>query len=404
MAINQISTANTFEEWLSTTSTLVAVANNLTDNTNGGFLANSSIFIEGSAASLNVRTHANINYVWANTANISNVSIIAGSVTGNANLTFDGATVNNLTFGNVVVTGNIQTVNVTTSLNVGGDAIISGNLRISGNTILDTVGFNDLTVSGNASVGNNLVVTQNIAVVNVTRTLNVGSSVVAPLANIANINLSFSSITVPETLTVNNASLTGNLFVANTTVNGNITRANVTTTLNVGSSIVAPLANVANINLSFSSITVPETLTVNNASITGNLFVANTTVNGNITRANVTTTLNVGSSIVAPSANIGTLNVTNGLILTGNIARANITSNLAVGGDTFIYGNLTITGNTTLDSIGFNDLDVAGQITSSNLNTTNANVTILSGQANTAIYGTITAAIESAIAFSIALG
>jgi len=179
MAINQIST--------STTSTLVAVANNLTDNTNGGFLANSSIFIQGSAASLNVRTLANINTLQANTGNIANISLISGSVTGNGNLTFHGATINDLTFGNVVVTGNIQTVNVTTSLNVGGDAIISGNLRISGNTTLDTVGFNDLTVAGNASVGNNLVVTQNIAVVNVTRTLNVGSSVVAPLANIANI-------------------------------------------------------------------------------------------------------------------------------------------------------------------------------------------------------------------------
>jgi hypothetical protein len=364
MAINQISTANTFEEWLSTTSTLVAVANNLTDNTNGGFLANSSIFIEGSAASLNVRTHANINYVWANTANISNVSIIAGSVTGNANLTFDGATINKLTFGNVVVTGNIQTVNVTTSLNVGGDAIISGNLRITGNTTLDNIGFNDLSIAGNASVGNNLVVTQNIAVVNVTRTLNVGSSIVAPLANIANINLSFSSITVPETLTVNNASITGNLFVANTTVNGNITRANVTTTLNVGSSIVAPLANIANINLSFNSLSVPGNLIVTGASS----------------------------------------NITGGLAIGGNIAVANITSNLSVGGDAFIYGNLTITGNTTLDSIGFNDLNVAGQITSTNLNTTNASIQILVGQANNSIYSAITAATESAIAFAIALG
>jgi len=67
MAIDQLSTANTFEEWLTTTSTLVAVANNLTDNTGGGFVMNSSIFIEGSAASLNVRTLANINTLRANT-------------------------------------------------------------------------------------------------------------------------------------------------------------------------------------------------------------------------------------------------------------------------------------------------------------------------------------------------
>ena len=32
MAINQLSTANTFQEWLTATSALVAVANNLTDH------------------------------------------------------------------------------------------------------------------------------------------------------------------------------------------------------------------------------------------------------------------------------------------------------------------------------------------------------------------------------------
>lgn len=165
MAINQISTANTFEEWLSTTSTLVAVANNLTDNTNGGFLANSSIYIQGSEASLNVRTLANINTLQANTGNISNISLISGSVTGNGNLTFQGATINDLTFGNVVVTGNIQTVNVTTSLNVGGNSVISGNLRINGNTIIDGVSSN---ITGNLIVGGN------IAVANITSNAYIG--------------------------------------------------------------------------------------------------------------------------------------------------------------------------------------------------------------------------------------
>jgi len=99
-----------------------------------------------------------------------------------------------------------------------------------------------------------------------------------------------------------------------------------------------------------------------------------------------------------------TSNITRNLVVGGNIAMANITSNAYIGGDAFIYGNLTISGNTTLDSIGFNDLDVAGRITAPNLSVTNANVTILSGQANTAIYSTIVAAIDSSIAFSIALG
>jgi predicted acyltransferase (DUF342 family) len=248
MAINQLSTANTFQEWLTTTATLVAVANNLTDNTNGGFVANSSIFIEGAAASLNVRTLANINTLRANTANISNISLESGSIVGNGTITMRDAN----------IWSNIVSVNTTGNLSVGGDAFIYGNLTISGNVTLDSVGFDDLDVKGSANITNDL------------------------------------------------------------------------------------------------------------------------TVNGNTIGTNLT--------------------------LSGNIARVNVTSNLAVGGDTFIYGNLTITGNTTLDSIGFNDLSVAGSVNSTNLNTSTANITLLTGTSNTAIYSTITAAIDSSIAFAIALG
>lgn len=230
MAINQISTANTFEEWLTTTSTLVAVANNLTDNTGGGFVMNSSIFIEGSAASLNVRTLANINQLTVNT-----ISIFGGSVDGN-----------------------LSSANITSNLYVGGDSFIYGNLTISGNVTLDSVGFDDLDVKGSAIITNDLTV--------------------------------------------------------------------------VGQTQLSDLA------------------------------------------------------------------------LSGNVATSNVTSNLYVGGDTFLYGNLTISGNVTLDSLGFDDLSVAGSVNSTNLNTSTANITLLTGTSNTAIYSTITAAIDSSIAFAIALG
>ena len=230
MAINQISTANTFEEWLTTTSTLVAVANNLTDNTGGGFVMNSSIFIEGSAASLNVRTLANINQLTVNT-----ISILGGSVNGN-----------------------LTSANVTSNLYVGGDTFVYGNLTISGNVTLDSVGFDDLDVKGSANITNNLTV-------------------------------------------------------------------------------------------------------------------------------------------------LGQTNLSN-LSLSGNIATSNVTSNLYVGGDTFLHGNLTISGNVTLDTLGFDDLSVAGSVNSTNLNTSTANITLLTGTSNTAIYSTITAAIDSSIAFAIALG
>ena len=134
MAIDQISTANTFEEWLTTTSTLVAVANNLTNNTSGGFVMNSSIFIEGTSASLNVRTLANINQLTVNT-----ISILGGSVNGN-----------------------LTSANVTNNLYVGQDAFIYGNLTISGNVTLDTIGFDDLSVAGSVNSTNLNTSTANI--------------------------------------------------------------------------------------------------------------------------------------------------------------------------------------------------------------------------------------------------
>jgi hypothetical protein len=123
MAINQLTTANTFQEWLSATQNLIAVANNLTDNTNGGFVSNASIFIEGTNASLNVRTLANINTLQANTLNL---------------------------------TGNTGTINVTSNVYVGKDLFVYGNVNVSGNITLDAIGFDDLEVAGSANIGQTL--------------------------------------------------------------------------------------------------------------------------------------------------------------------------------------------------------------------------------------------------------
>jgi hypothetical protein len=155
MAINQLTTANTFTEWLTATSSLIAVANNLTDNTNGGFLANSAIFIEGAAASLNVRTLANINTLTVNTANIANVLVSSSNVSIPLDL---------IVGRNANLIGNVASVNVTNRLFVGGDSFIYGNLTISGNVTLDAVGFDDLEVSGSANIANSVRIGQNLTV------------------------------------------------------------------------------------------------------------------------------------------------------------------------------------------------------------------------------------------------
>ena len=92
-------------------------------------------------------------------------------------------------------------------------------------------------------------------------------------------------------------------------------------------------------------------------------------------------------------------------------------NNLTVVGNTTITGDLTVTGNITLDAIGFDDLFVNGSADIANTLTVtgttiltgvatiaNANVAILSGTANTAIYNSILAVEATALAYSIALG
>jgi cytoskeletal protein CcmA (bactofilin family) len=323
MAINQLSTANTFQEWLTTTSTIVAVANNLTDGLNGSpFIINSQVFFQGANSSLNVRNSGAINSLYANTANISNVSF----ATSNIYLTANGS----------LIGGNIAMANVTSNLTVGGDAYIAGNLVVSGNVTLDAIGFDEIIIAGGASIGTVLNVAQG-------------------------------------------ATITGDIVALS-----NIVTANISTTLNVASSITAKSANIANISLLNNNLSVPGNLTVTGTSsnITGRLFVG------------------------------------------GNIAVANVTSNAYIGGDTFIYGNLTISGNTTLSTGGFDDLNVGGRIyvgtnldvsgnanvvsniSAGNVNVTGkiAGVTQITGPANNAIYTTISAAIDSSIAFAIALG
>jgi hypothetical protein len=316
MAINQLSTANTFQEWLSTTSTLVALANNLTDGVNGSpFIMNTAIIIGGANSSLNVYNHTNVNTLRANSSNIANVSFSSGNIAGNGTLTISNITVNS----------NIAAVNTTGNLAVGGDAFIYGNLTISGNVTLDSIGFDDLNVAGSIAVADTLNVTGCTYLTNIELSGNVISSL----------------------------NVTSNLVVANQTILYNrITAPNA----NIAWENAGGYANIANINFASGNIT----------------------ANGLLT----TRSINVWS----------------------NVTSINTTGNLWVGGDTFIYGNLTISGNVTLDTIGFDDLSVAGSVNSSNLNTSTGNITLLVGDANTAIYSNITSAIDSAIAFAIALG
>jgi hypothetical protein len=110
---------------------------------------------------------------------------------------------------------------------------------------------------------------------------------------------------------------------------------------------------------------------------------------------------------------IGTVN----LLTDGNgstfVSNSNIDVNgyLNVASDLRVTGNVIVSGNISLDDIGFDDISIAGSANISNtlyvsgLSTlANANVAIMSGAANTKIYNSISATQDAAIAFAIALG
>jgi hypothetical protein len=80
MAINQISTANTFQQWLTATSALITTANTLTDGNGATFVANTKLDVSGTGSQLNVRNSGSINTLYSNTANITAGSITTANV------------------------------------------------------------------------------------------------------------------------------------------------------------------------------------------------------------------------------------------------------------------------------------------------------------------------------------
>lgn len=81
MAINQLTTANTFQHWLTATQALISTANTLTDGNGATFVANTILEVSGTGSSLNVRTSADINQLYVNTGNllIANVTSFVGT-------------------------------------------------------------------------------------------------------------------------------------------------------------------------------------------------------------------------------------------------------------------------------------------------------------------------------------
>ena len=192
--ITQLTTANTFQHWLTATQSLIGNANLLTNGAGSTFYANTRLEIGGPSASLNVVTSATINDLIGTTSNITTSNTVSLQAR-NLNLTEN-------------VTSTLKTTGaafVGTDLTVYGNSTISGDLTVSGNIILDAIGFDDLSVNGSATIANTLSVTGNSTFSNA----NVTSVLTANIARITTANITTANIVTSNIATANIISLVG---------------------------------------------------------------------------------------------------------------------------------------------------------------------------------------------------
>ena len=189
--LTQLTTANTFQHWLTATQSLIGTANLLTNGAGSTFFANTRLEVGGSATStLNVVTSATINDLIGNTSNITTSNTVSLQAR-NINLT-ENVTSTLKTTGAAFV-GTDLTVHGNSTIT--GNTLISGDLTVSGNITLDAIGFDDLSVNGSATIANTLSVTGNstFSNANVTNTLTANIATITT-ANITTANIATANI------------------------------------------------------------------------------------------------------------------------------------------------------------------------------------------------------------------
>jgi cytoskeletal protein CcmA (bactofilin family) len=226
--ISQLTTANTFQHWLTATQSLIGTANLLTNGAGSTFYANTRLEVGGTNATLNVTTGATINATTGNTANI--IAVQARSLNLTENVTSDLKLTNDLYVGDAIV--------VYGDASIKGNTVISGDLVVSGNITLDAIGFDDLIVNGSGSFSNTLSVTGITTLSNVIVT-----------GNVATLNIT--SNTVTQNLRVDQTSnFTGNATFVHANATGTLTVNQLGGTANTA--IYSELARISGDSLAFS--------------------------------------------------------------------------------------------------------------------------------------------------------
>ena len=215
--LTQLTTANTFQHWLTATQSLIGTANLLTNGAGSTFYANTRLEIGGANATLNVVTSATINDLIGTTANVVTVQVRNLNLTENVTSTLK-------TTGAAFVGTDLTVYGNST---IAGNTTISGDLTVSGNIVLDAIGFDDINSNGSINVANTLSVTGNSTFSNA----NVTSVLTANIARITSANIS---------------TTTGTIASVNIT-SANITTSNVDTFIGTANtSIYAAISAAAN--------------------------------------------------------------------------------------------------------------------------------------------------------------
>jgi len=220
--LTQLTTANTFQHWLTATQSLIGTANLLTNGAGSTFYANTRLEVSGVNASLNVVTSATINDLIGNTANVITIQARNLSITENVTSTLK-------TSGQAIIGSDLTVYGNSTTY---GNAAIVGDLTVTGNIILDAIGFDDINSNGSINVANTLSVTGNSTFSNA----NVTSVLTANIARITTANITSANI----------STTTGTIASVNIT-SANITTSNVDTFIGTANTaIYAAIAAAAN--------------------------------------------------------------------------------------------------------------------------------------------------------------
>jgi len=167
MAINQISTANTFEQWLIATQSLIAFANSITNSAPGTtFTSNTSEYvITGNLTVGNTVTCVTMNtdvIIFDDGTRLSsNVPIVNAYAHANGSFTHANGAFNKANSANVLAQA---------AYNYANTIVTSGNVTVA-NTITANVIVANVSITTNTFSGNNITVINTVTTNNVTANL-----------------------------------------------------------------------------------------------------------------------------------------------------------------------------------------------------------------------------------------